>query len=76
MRPVDIKREVERLTVAAATARSQLTGLRSKLREASSIVSELRGILNGAGVTSPPRIDGDTTTQRLRAQEALQGRNA
>ena len=76
MRPAEIKREIERLTVDAATARSQLTGLRSKLREASSIVSELRGILNGAVVAGAPRIDGDTTTQRLRAQEALQGRNA
>jgi hypothetical protein len=67
MRPADIKRELERLTVDAATARSQLTGLRGKLREASSIVSELRSMLSGA---SPPRIDADTTTQRRVTQGA------
>jgi hypothetical protein len=68
MRPADIKRELERLTVDAGTARSQLTGLRGKLREASSIVSELRSILSGLG---PPRIDADTTPQRRGTQGAV-----
>ncbi len=67
MRPTEIKREIERLTVAAATARSQLTGLRGKLREASSIVSELRSMLAGM---SPPRIEADTTPQRRVTQGA------
>jgi hypothetical protein len=67
MRPADIKREIERLTVDAATARSQLSGLRGKLREASSIVSELRLMLSGM---SPPRIDADTTPQRRATQGA------
>ena len=70
MRPADIKREIERLTVDAATARSQLTVMRSKLREASSIVSELRSMLSGS---SPPRIDADTTTQRRATQGAAAG---
>ena len=73
MRPADIKRELERLTVDAATARSQLTGLRTKLREASSIVAELRSVLSGA---SPPRIDADTTLARRAAQGAAQGGGA
>jgi hypothetical protein len=68
MRPAEIKREIERLTVDAATARSQLTGLRGKLKEASSIVSELKSILSGS---SPPRIDADTTTQRRTTQGAV-----
>jgi hypothetical protein len=68
MRPADIKREIERLTVDAATARSQLMGLRGKLKEASSIVSELRSMLSGM---SPPRIDAaDTTPQRRATQGA------
>jgi hypothetical protein len=67
MRPTDIKRELERLTVDAATARSQLTSLRVKLREASSIVSEMRSLLSGV---SPPRIDADTTPQRKATQGA------
>jgi hypothetical protein len=74
MRPADIKRELERLTVDAATARSQLTVYRGKLREASSIVSELKSMLSGGA--SPPRIDADSTTQRRGTQEAAQGRNA
>jgi hypothetical protein len=68
MRPADIKRELERLTVDAATARAQLTGLRGKLREASAIVSELKSMLAGL---SPPRIDADTTLQRRTTQGAV-----
>jgi hypothetical protein len=76
MRPAEIKRDLERLTVDAATARSQLTVYRGKLREASSIVSELRSMLSGIGGASPPRIDGDSTTQRRGTQEAARGGNA
>jgi hypothetical protein len=71
MRPAEIKRELERLTVDAATARSQLTGLRGKLREASSIVSELRSILAGGSPPSAPRIEADTTPQRRATQGAV-----
>ena len=45
MRPAELKREIERLTVDAATARGQLSSLRVGLREASTIVAELRALL-------------------------------
>jgi hypothetical protein len=45
MRPAELKREIERLTVDAATSRGQLAGLRGRLREASHLVEEMRALL-------------------------------
>jgi hypothetical protein len=53
MRPAELKREIERLTVDAATSRGQLSSLRAHLREASTIVAELRALLT-TGTTVRP----------------------
>ncbi len=45
MRPADLKRELERLTVDASQARSQLAEMRVKLSDARSIIDALRGDL-------------------------------
>ena len=45
MRPAELKREIERLTVDAATSRGQLSSLRGRLREASALVEEMRALL-------------------------------
>jgi hypothetical protein len=45
MRPAELKREIERLTVDAATSRGQLSTLRTRLREASTVVAEMRALL-------------------------------
>lgn len=42
MRPADIKREIERLTVDAALARSQLGVLRTRLSEARAMIDQVR----------------------------------
>jgi hypothetical protein len=67
MRPNDIKRELERLTVDCATARTQLVDLRGRLREASNIVSELKKLV---ATMTPPRL-GDTTPARRPTQDSV-----
>ena len=47
MRPGDIKRELERLTVDASQARAQLAEVRGKLSEARAMIGDIRGALRG-----------------------------
>lgn len=52
MRPVDLERELERLTVDAATTRERLAELRPKLARAREVMEELRRIIEGRGEES------------------------
>jgi hypothetical protein len=49
MRPVEIERELERLSVDAATARAQLGELRNQLGRARSILDEIHRLLGSEG---------------------------
>jgi hypothetical protein len=67
MRPTDLKRELERLTVDASQARSQLGGLRSKLGEVRSIVSEMRTAL-GVGASKPTEAESTSAARRAQGE--------
>jgi hypothetical protein len=47
MRPVEVDRALERLSVAASTARAQLGDIRNQLGRARSILDEIRHLLGG-----------------------------
>ena len=66
MRPTDLKRDLERLTVDCATSRSQLSDLRGRVKEASNLVSEIK---KSVATMTPPRLS-DTTPARRAAQES------
>jgi hypothetical protein len=55
MRPADIKRDLERLTVDASQARAQIVELRAKLLDARSIINQLRNDLRAAPATNAER---------------------
>jgi hypothetical protein len=66
MRPGDIKRELERLTVDASQARAQLAEVRGKLSEARAMIGDIRGALRGAGA----EVDAEGTPGTGAAQVA------
>lgn len=75
MRPTDIKRELERLTVDASMARTQLSQLRSRLSEARTIVESIRESIGAAlrGAEAPKPSDGtpeQASTQGVAAGDA------
>jgi hypothetical protein len=45
MRPVDIERELERLSIDASTARAQIGEMRNQLGRARTILDEIRRLL-------------------------------
>lgn len=74
MRPAEIKREIERLTVDASSARSQIAGLKQRLTEVRSMVTELRETLSGA--PAAPRqasSEPESTPGPRSAQEGFPG---